>query len=184
MAITINPPSALHTHFFGPVLALLAKLPKARACPQMSDSDWIQLGVCRVMEGVKTGREFLQSMQAKLHLPTVARFFLLLQSKRRPALCTQANAALCATLSATVPDAFAAYPCLDGFDLYAADGHSHAAAAHDLPQPSKTSETGYAKCATSHLYSLNLRTHALKKPGPAALPRKPCRPPSSAWPII
>ena len=159
MAITINPPTPLHTHFFGPLLNLLLALPAGRVCPKMTDSDWIQLGVCRVMEGVKSGRDFLQSMQAKLRLPAVGRFFLLLQSKRRLALCREANAALCATLTATVPDAFAAYRCLDGFDLHAADGHAHAAAAPDLPQPSKTSETGYAKFATSHLYSLNLRTH-------------------------
>ena len=161
MAITINPPTPLHTHFFGPLLTLLRTLPSGRVCPKMTDADWIQLGVCRVMEGVKSGRDFLQSMQAKLRLPAVGRFFLLLQSKRRLALCKEANMALCVTLSATVPDAFAAYRCLDGFDLHAADGHAHAAAAHDLPQPSKTSGTGYAKFATSHLYSLNLRTHGL-----------------------
>ena len=161
MAITINPRSALHTHFFGPLFSLLPKLKTFRSCPKVSDADWLQLGICRVMENVRSGRDFLQSMQAKLRLPSVGRFFLLLQSKRRLALCAEANAALCTTMSSTVPDAFAAYRCLDDFDLYAADGHAHAAAIHDLPQPSKTSPTGYAKFATSHIYSLNLRTHSL-----------------------
>lgn len=161
MAITINPPTALHTHLFGPLLTLLPKLKTFRRCPKVPDDDWLQLGICRALEGIRSGRDFLQSLQAKLRLPSVARFFLILQSKRRLACCAEANAALCATLTASVPDAFAAYPCLADFDLHAADGHSHAAAVHDLPQPSKTSETGYAKFATSHIYSLNLRTHAL-----------------------
>jgi hypothetical protein len=145
MALTLNPPTALHTHFFGPLLILFPKLKTFRSCPKVSDSDWLQLGICRALEGIRSGRDFLQTLQAKLRVPTVARFFLILQSKRRLAFCAEANAALCATLTDTVPDAFAAYACLADFDLHAADGHSHKAAVHDLPQPSKTSETGYAK---------------------------------------
>ena len=149
MAITINPPTALHTHFFGPLPTLFPKLKTFRSCPKVSNSDWLQLGICRALEGIHIGRDFLQSLQAKLRVPSVARFFLILQSKRRLALCAEANAALCATLTDTVPDAFAAYPCLADFDLHAANGHSHKAAVHDLPQPSKTSETGYAKSGSS-----------------------------------
>lgn len=161
MAITIKTPSALHKHFFGPLLAGISHLKAFRSCPKISDPDWLLMGISRALEGVCSGRDFLQSMAGKLRLPAVPRFFATLTSKRRLALCAEANADLCATLTRTVPDAFAAYPALDSFDLHAADGHAHAAAAHDLPQPSKTSETGYAKFATSHIYSLNLRTHAL-----------------------
>ena len=88
-------------------------------------------------------------------------FFDTLKSKRRLALCADANAQLTAAMTNSVPDAFAAYPCLKDFDLLAADGHAHAAAVHDAYQYSKTSATGKAKFATSHIYSLNLRTHAL-----------------------
>ena len=161
MAITIKAPTALHTHFFGPLLTGLSQLKGFRSCPRLSDHDWLQMGISRALEGVGSGRAFLQSMVGKLRLPTVSFFFGVLKSKRRLALCVEANATLCSTLTATVPDAFAAYPALASFDLYAADGHAHAAAAHDLPQPSKTSQTGFAKFATSHIYSLNLRTHGL-----------------------
>jgi hypothetical protein len=161
MAITIDAPSLLHTHFFGPLLTRISQLKTFRSCPKLSDSDWLLLGICRALEGVFSGRDFLQSMAAKLRLPAVAHFFATLKSNRRLTLCAEANASLCATLTRTVPDAFAAYPGLAAFDLHAADGHAHAAAAHDLAQPSKTSESGYAKFATSHIYSLNLRTHAL-----------------------
>jgi len=161
MAITIKAPTPLHPHFFGPLLTRLSQLKSFRSCPKLSDPDWLQLGISRALEGVRSGRDFLQSMAGKLRLPAVPLFFTTLKSKRRLALCSEANTALCDTLTRTVPDAFAAYPALADFDLYAADGHAHAAAAHDLAQPSKTSKTGYAKFATSHIYTLNLRTHAL-----------------------
>ena len=161
MAITIKTPTLLHAHFFGPLLNRLAQLNNFRSCPVLSDADWLQLGIGRTLESVRSGRDFLQSMAGKLRLPSVPHFFSTLKSQRRLDLCAEANATLCATLTATVPDAFAAYPALDGFDLYAADGHAHAAAAHDAPQPSKASETGYAKYATSPIYALNLRTHGL-----------------------
>ena len=161
MAITINTTSPLHTHLFGPLLSLLPIFKNLRACPKISDADWIQLGICRVIEGVQSGRDFLQSMRAKLHVPSLGRFFGSLQSKRRLALCAEANAALSATMTQTVPDVFAAYPQLKDFDLYAADGHAHAHATHDPVKPSKSSATGFAKFTTSHIYTLNLRTHAM-----------------------
>ncbi|CAN5904733.1 hypothetical protein BH11VER1_BH11VER1_06770 [soil metagenome] len=154
-------PSALHRHFFAPVAALSDQLQHRRSCPSLSDHDWLQLGICRVLETVKSGRDFLQSMQAKLCVPTHHHFFAVLKSSRRLALCQELNTQLTAVMSRTVPDAFADYPALDGFDLYAADGHSHAAACHDALRPSSKSATGFTKFATSHIYALNLRTHAL-----------------------
>lgn len=160
MLTTLTTASLLHQHFFAPVSALLPQLTLQRSCPKLSDAHWLHLGVCRVLEGVKSGRDFLQSMQAKLSLPSHHHFFDTLKSKRRLALCAQANSALCAAMARSLPDAFAAYPALDEFDLHAADGHAHAAAVHDAHQVSRTSPTGMAKFATSHIYSLNLRNHA------------------------
>ena len=57
--------SPLHKRFFGPIADLISKL-NHRACPKLSDEDWLEIGICRVVEGVKSGRDFLQSMQAKL----------------------------------------------------------------------------------------------------------------------
>jgi hypothetical protein len=154
-------PSALHRHFFAPITALSARLQHRRSCPSLSDHDWLHLGICRVLETVKSGRDFLQSMQAKLCVPTHHHFFAVLKSSRRLALCQELNTQLTAVMSRTVPAAFADYPALDSFDLYAADGHSHAAASHDAPRPSSKSATGFTKFAVNHLYALNLRTHAL-----------------------
>jgi hypothetical protein len=161
MALSITSTSALHRRFFAPISALLSKLTRQRACPKLSDGYWLQVGICRVLEGAKNGRDFLQTMQAKMALPSHHHFFATLKSKRRLALCAQANAELVALVAKSLPDAFAAYRALDLFDLHAADGHAHAAAVHDAPQHSNTSPTGKAKFATSHIYSLNLRTHGL-----------------------
>lgn len=161
MPILSHSTSALHKHFFSPIAELIPKLNHRRACPKLTDEDWLEIGICRVIEGVKSGRDFLQSMHAKLNPPSVNHFFDTLKSKRRLALCIDANAQLTAAMTRCVPDAFAAYSCLKAFDLHAADGHAHAAAVHDAHQYSSTSATGDAKFATSHIYSLNLRTHAL-----------------------
>jgi len=161
MAILKNPTSALHTHFFAPLTGLFVKLKTTRCCPKIPDEDWLQIGVARVLEGVKTGRDFLQSMQAKLALPTVARFFEALKSKRRLALCREANTGLTHSMTQAVPDAFAAYSNLAEFDFYASDGHAHSAAVHDAQQYSASGITKKAKFATSHIYALNLRTHGL-----------------------
>ena len=144
-------------HFWRP-----APAPIRNCCfPKLCDEDWLHIGILRVLSGVKTGRDFLQSMQANLSLPTVAGFFETLKSKRRLALCRDANVHLSQALAQGVPDAFAVYQTLAGFDLYASDGHSHAAAVHDAPQYSAASATKKAKFATSHIYTLNLRTHGL-----------------------
>jgi len=161
MAILKILPSALHAHFFDPLTNLFVQLKSTRSCPKLCDEDWLHIGILRVLSGVKTGRDFLQSMQANLSLPTVAGFFETLKSKRRLALCRDANVHLTQALAQGVPDAFAVYQTLAGFDLYASDGHSHAAAVHDAPQYSAASATKKAKFATSHIYALNLRTHGL-----------------------
>jgi len=161
MAIIINTIPPLQSRFFGPMLDLLPNFKSFRVCPKISDSDWLTLGICRVIESVLSGRDFLQSMKAKLHVPCVGRFFSSLKSKRRLAVCAEANEALCAIMTQTVPDVFREYSQLDDFDLYAADGHAHAHATHDPAKPSKSSATGFAKFGTSHIYTLDLRTHAL-----------------------
>jgi len=53
-------------------------------------------------------------------------------------------------------DALACFPCLQDYEVYAGDGHFHAAACHDARKGIKD-----IKYATGHLSSLNLRTHAL-----------------------
>ena len=58
-------------------------------------------------------------------------------------------------MTRTMDDPFAAFPELAPYQLFAGDGHWHAAAAHD-PRDHKG-----AKHATGHVYLQNLRTQAL-----------------------
>jgi hypothetical protein len=71
----------------------------------------------------------------------------------------------------SLPDPFAAFKCLEDFDLYAGDGHFISAASHDKAAPRKsptqnktpgrTAAFSATKYATGHLYSLCLRSHCV-----------------------
>ncbi len=161
MTIIERSPSAIYTRFFAPLTGLFSRLTRRRACPELSDEHWLHIGISRVLHEVKSGRDFLQTLRTSMTLPGVNHFFSTLKSTRRLALCTEANVQLAQTMKDTLPDPFKDFPSLAGFDIYAADGHSHAAAVHDAQQPSKSSATGMAKFATSHIYALNMRTHGL-----------------------
>jgi hypothetical protein len=72
-----------------------------------------------------------------------------------------------------MPDPFACYKCLDDFDIHAGDGHFIAAASHDKAKPRNTpgaksaksadttTRVATTKYATGHLYTLDLRSHAM-----------------------
>jgi hypothetical protein len=91
-----------------------------------------------------------------LEAPETGHFFETLKSPRRLRLIAEVSAALARQLP--VPDAalWESLPELAGFDLYAGDGHFHAAAVHDPRDPSDG-----VKYAVGHFFALNLRTHAL-----------------------
>ena len=91
------------------------------------------------------------SRPAAAGLSRLGHFFETLKSARRLALCQQANVHVARLLT---DDPFANLACLRDFDLYAADGHWHGAAAHAVPLDG-------AKRATGHVFALNLRTQAL-----------------------
>jgi len=74
---------------------------------------------------------------------------------RRLALCAQAADALASHLTALLPNAFAQFPALADFEVWAGDGHFHAAAVHD-PRDEKG-----RKHATGHLFMLDLRQHVM-----------------------
>lgn len=52
-------------------------------------------------------------------------------------------------------DPLGMYPILEEYDIYAGDGHYHAAACHDKKKSGK-------KYAVQHFYCVDLRTHALR----------------------
>jgi len=156
MVIMNSCSSPLSLRFFTPFAGIADFCRSARSCPGLSDDAWLRVGITRTLENEPSGRAFLQIMSADWEdAPARSSFFDSLASERRLRFCREANAALCAHMGRTLPDPLAAYPALDGFAVFAGDGHFHAAAVHD---PRDADGTKYA---TGHLYALNLRSHAM-----------------------
>ena len=138
--------------FFNPLAGLAEAARSHRQCQQISDLHWLQLGVCRVLSDARSGRGFLQQFAHWLPVcPSNSLFFESLKSQRRLEMLRQVSLQLASQLRPDSSD----HEALRGYELYAGDGHWHAAAAHD-PIIDGT------KTAVGHLYALNLRTHALR----------------------
>lgn len=112
----------------------------------------------RVFSQEPSGRAFIQKLMTKGRwLKSFSLFFEALKSKRRLRLCTQVSLQLYekAKLEHKQNDPFIHFKELDGYDLYAGDGHYHAAAVHDVKKSDK-------KYGTQHFYCIDLRSHALR----------------------
>jgi hypothetical protein len=143
---------AVQQSLFAPLDGVALRCDAYRHCPALPDETWLTLGITRALHALPSGRAFLQQLGSSVpYCPERSHFFETLKSPRRLALCQQANSQLSQQLTG---DPFAHLACLSQFDLYAADGHWHGAAAHDLP-------IGEAKRAVGHFFALNLRTQAL-----------------------
>lgn len=147
--------SQTYEHFFLPVSDHLKSCQHTWACPELSDSQWIEMGVCRSLMDVTTGRGFLQQYNPLFQNPiTYTHFFKSLKSSRRLRLCDEFNQRLCQQIQRVLPDPLAPFKELNQFDIYAGDGHWHGAAAHDKLKDGR-------KWAVGHFYTLNLRNHAI-----------------------
>lgn len=153
MAI-INFISPVAERLLGPALELLPQCVQLRQCPELSDAQWIYLGVGRCLMAQSTGRGFLQCLASLSpdQCPELSHFFSTLKSERRLKLLGEVNDRLCEQGHQRLPDALAVFPCLQDFDLHAGDGHFHAHAAHD-----QGGAEGQ-KYAVGHLYTRNLRS--------------------------
>ena len=156
----LNPDLCIATfrdRFFAPLLDSLTHAKNQRDCPELTNSQWLHLGVRRALEDQPSGRAFLQHLASSgVEAPELSHFFESLKSPRRLALVAELSHGLARSLHALKKDCWKCVPELAGFDVYAGDGHFHAAAAHD---PRDASDG--VKYAVGHFFSLNLRTHAL-----------------------
>ena len=143
--------------FFASLFEAVAQAKNRRLCPELTDAQWLLLGTRRVLEEHPSGRGFLQHLVSSgVDAPDRSLFFESLKSGRRLALVAEVSAHLARSLPTLGADCWTCVPELDGFDLYAGDGHFHAAAAHD-PRDSQDGK----KDAVGHLFALDLRSHAL-----------------------
>lgn len=111
-----------------------------------------------MIEHVISGRDWVQRLRMKSAITvSVSNFFAALRSDRRLKMLdeivhdvrTQAD-----QLIAKSNDPLMVHPELDGFAVYATDGHTHGASAHEK-------EIAGKKRPVTHIYSLNLRTQTL-----------------------
>ncbi len=138
-------------NFFAPVSGMAESSHFARTCPELTDADWLKLGVTRVVSDPASGRGFLQQIGVSIiNCPGRSLFFETLKSQRRLDLLNDVNVRLTKTMkpSAAMPDLF------NDYELFAADGHWHSAATHDAPIDEK-------RWAVGHLYAYNMRSEAL-----------------------
>jgi hypothetical protein len=166
--------SVIYEEFFKPLFEVFSLTKHHRSCKVLKDSLWLEAGVRRCISLFQSGRDFLQDLSEN-HLTDIriSTFFESLKSKRRLAHLDEVSALIRSQMKRQMPDPFASYKCLAEFDLFAGDGHFVEAAVHDkaMPRKSKKSKskqnkehstrTVTTKYATGHLYTLDLRSHAM-----------------------
>jgi len=108
---------------------------------------------------VQSGRDWIQQLWHQFSMKLgVSCFFESLGSARRLELVQDVNARVasrCDTGAEASDDPFSAYPELDDFGIYAADGHYHACSAHEDTIDGK-------RYAVGHFFVTNLRTQSMR----------------------
>ena len=141
-----------------PLTGLIDQCKSKRKCNALTDQQWIETGLLRIISQQSSGRSFLQKLfDCGRILVSRSLFFETLKSKRRLKLCQEVSFALYQNAAQQYcdKDQLAQYPELDDYDIFAGDGHYHAAAAHDIKKTGK-------KYAAQHFYAVNLRNHFLR----------------------
>lgn len=150
-------PKTVFEKLIRPISGLIDNCNYKRNCKTLSDQQWIEAGLQRTLSQEVSGRAFIQKLfdSGKMILKR-SHFFETLKSKRRLNLCEDVSFSLYKKLKENQysSDPFAQFTELKDFDLYAGDGHYHAAAAHDVIKDGK-------KYPTQHFYSADLRTGGL-----------------------
>ena len=144
--------------FLAPALVAYKKSKTKRESKIISDIDFLEMGIKRVISYYASGRNFIQVMIDKFNFQTltVDNFFKSLSSKRRLKLIKEINENI---ISDYIPiednNPFKGKSELDGYALYAADGHFHEHASHEKHANGKNYPVG-------HIYATNLRTRTVQ----------------------
>ena len=147
--------SEVRNQFLHPLRAVFDHATTIRKCPAQSDWDWLAMGVDRVLSNVRSGRDFLQSIQMFWSRELqVGPYFETLASARRLGMVAECSALLRRRVEALRTSPLSEFPALATFDLYAGDGHYLAHATHDPMQ-------GETHWPTGHFFALNLKSQSL-----------------------
>jgi hypothetical protein len=150
-----EPPRA-RDHFFNPLKWALENAVHKRQCQTMTDYDFLVSGVGRIMSIVESGRGWVQSLRCFITSAiTVNCNFKSLRSKRRLRMLDEVTQSVSTQADGlAIEDSFAEHSELDGFEIFAGDGHYHSAAVHEKKIDGKV-------YPTQHYYGINLRTRSM-----------------------
>lgn len=152
--------TTLTDHFWKPLESLLDQSKLTRQCHKCEDLAHLKSGIGRVLHFKGSGRAWVQDLGLYFDSITfdVGNFFDALKSQRRLNYLKEMDALLATQADHRIlnygADPFAGNKELQKFHIYATDGHSIAASAHELPIQGK-------KRAVNHIFSLNLRSQSL-----------------------
>lgn len=141
MAIYTQSKSSIFRRFFEPVFSVFHKSQNQYNCSELTDLDYLEMGIQRCVSESETGRDFLQRHgdHGRKNI-RVDHHFKALKSKRRLKNISSINPLLALQMNESCEDPFASIPELDNFAVYAGDGHYHSGAVHD--QKKKSSAGG------------------------------------------
>ena len=129
-----------------------------RNCPEYSDYDHVMSAVSRAIENTTSGREWTQQSGGQLDRATgVGEFFDALKSSRRTEMVASIAKDVAAQVKAStlaIHDPLSIHEELNGFEVFASDGHTLAASAHEEMIEGKVRPH-------THIFSLSLRGHQL-----------------------
>ena len=148
---------SVYQRFFEPVRLALGRAKYTRSCQIFSDEQFLLSGLLRVIEPVQSGRDWIQQLLSRTKIPlSVGNFFEALKSPRRLLLTQEVALTIRQQVDqvAADRDPLKVHDELNPMAVYAADGHYHARASHDLKQGTRAEPVG-------HFFALNLRTHTL-----------------------
>jgi hypothetical protein len=150
--------SDLYSTFYQPLEDALEQASNKRDCDCYPDSMFLRAGVGRVVQAAKSGRAWVQHiLMLGTIIVSVRNFFLALNSKRRLSVLVEVDHNVREQVNLLLEkhgDPFGDIPELAGFQLFASDGHSHGASAHE-------EMIGGKKRPVNHIFCLDLRSHAM-----------------------
>jgi len=157
-----DPKPTLPDFFFKPLSECYPLSGEQYLCHELSDLDYLKLGVERCMSCAKSGNDFLQTYyKDDGSQVSVSHFFETLKSSRRLANLASVNQLMRAYLADHTGDALAEIEELKNWHLFAADGHYHKAAIFDPKTKADHSRKDPNKSPTGHFFRLDLRNHHL-----------------------
>lgn len=145
--------------FFAPLERALKNASHRRRCHEFPDDEFLESGVGRVIANVQSGRDWVQRLQMTTSRRlSVGNFFEALKSPRRLKLTEEVADDVRQQLDREkMPareDPLGQHSELNGFDIYASDGHYEQSSTH-------SERIDGSKYAAGYFFSLNLRSHSV-----------------------